>query len=246
MKKYVEKFIDWFLIFCIYAFLGWLFEVGLFFILKKKFINRGFMFGPYLPIYGIGMIILLFILRKFITKRHETNNMAYLNISTITLITFIYVTIIEYTTPKIYRVDTFFYNYGIGLLLVNVIGVIITNIIIYKSRNKKITHFDTTPILVFLSIWIITTTLEFVSHYAIETFSNKMLWNYAHDFLNINKRVNWDASKCFAFGGTFAIYLVQPLVHKFLIDTKKSTKIILSVIILIPMLIDLSINLFFK
>lgn len=246
MRRFVEKTTDCYLIFCIYAFLGWLFEVGLFLIKDHKFINRGYLFGPYLPIYGIGMLILLFIFQKFITKRHETNNMAYASISTITIITFIYVSIIEYTVPKIHRVDTFFQTYGIGLLLINVIGLLILNALLYKTDNSKLKHIDTTPILVFLGIWIITTTLEFISHYAIEEFTGKMLWNYSNEFLNINKRVNWDASKFFAIGGTIAIYLVQPLIHKFLIETKKSTKLFLSIIILIPMIIDLSLKLFFK
>ena len=208
MRRIVEKITDCYLIFCIYAILGWLFEVGLFFIKDHKFINRGYLIGPYLPIYGIGMIILLFIFHKFIIKRHETNNMIYASISTITILTFIYITIIEYTTPTIHRVDYFLKHYGIGLLLVNVIGLLILNVILYKTDNSKVKHIDTTPVLVFLGIWVIATTLEFVSHYMIEKYTGKMLWNYSNDFLNINKRINWDASKCFAIGGTFAIYFI--------------------------------------
>ena len=32
------------------------------------FVNRGFLHGPYLPIYGIGVLVLYFVLRKLIKK----------------------------------------------------------------------------------------------------------------------------------------------------------------------------------
>lgn len=41
--------------FFIYSFLGWLMESTLNTLRQKTFINRGFLMGPYCPIYGIGM-----------------------------------------------------------------------------------------------------------------------------------------------------------------------------------------------
>ncbi len=54
-----------FVLFVIYSFLGWFMEsVGG--ILKvKKFVNRGFLIGPYCPIYGIGVICLTLLLNKY-------------------------------------------------------------------------------------------------------------------------------------------------------------------------------------
>lgn len=40
---------------------GWLWEVLLFYIKDREFVNRGFLHGPYLPIYGIGAAILSFL-----------------------------------------------------------------------------------------------------------------------------------------------------------------------------------------
>ena len=57
-------------------------------------------------------------------------------------------------------------------------------------------------------------------------------------FLNINKRVNWDASRNFAIGGTFLLYTVQPILNKYLPKIKINHKIIITAIIGIPMLID--------
>ncbi len=41
--------------FFIYSFLGWLMESTLNTLKQKSFINRGFLLGPYCPIYGVGM-----------------------------------------------------------------------------------------------------------------------------------------------------------------------------------------------
>lgn len=41
--------------FFIYSFLGWLMESTINTVRQKSFINRGFLIGPYCPIYGVGM-----------------------------------------------------------------------------------------------------------------------------------------------------------------------------------------------
>lgn len=46
--------------FVIYAFLGWVCEDLYCGIPKKKFINRGFLYGPYCPIYGVGALLVLY------------------------------------------------------------------------------------------------------------------------------------------------------------------------------------------
>ena len=46
----------------VYSFAGWLLESTYKTIYKKKFINSGFLIGPYCPIYGFGAIIMLLIL----------------------------------------------------------------------------------------------------------------------------------------------------------------------------------------
>lgn len=51
------NFYEIILLFFIYAFIGWLFEVILSVFEHHKFINRGFLIGPWLPIYGFGGFI---------------------------------------------------------------------------------------------------------------------------------------------------------------------------------------------
>ena len=244
MKKILQKIPDIYIIFCVYALIGWIYEVSLYLIRDHIFVNRGVLFGPFLPIYGFGSLILLLLLNKFMNKKHESNNLVYSSIAISIIVTFISVTIIEYTTPKIYRVDYFLKQYGLILLIINLIIICITNYLIKK--NHKLQNIDTTIVIVFLLIWIITTLVEYISHYFIDVYSHKMLWDYSKDFLNINKRVNWDASRNFAIGGTFFLYTVQPLINKFLKNNKLNTKIIISLIIGIPMLIDFIINVILK
>ncbi len=46
----------YFTMFIIYAVLGWIMECILLFTEKHRFINRGFLIGPYCPIYGVGVV----------------------------------------------------------------------------------------------------------------------------------------------------------------------------------------------
>lgn len=61
----VYNFFEYFLSFILYSFLGWSIEVMLGFIIHKKFINRGFLIGPYCPIYGFGMTLIVLLLRDY-------------------------------------------------------------------------------------------------------------------------------------------------------------------------------------
>lgn len=56
----------YFLLFLIYSVIGWIMEVTLSFIENHKFINRGFLIGPYCPIYGTGAIIITLLLNRYV------------------------------------------------------------------------------------------------------------------------------------------------------------------------------------
>lgn len=43
---------------------GWLWEVALYLVLEHKFVNRGVLLGPWLPIYGAGGLFLYFLLYR--------------------------------------------------------------------------------------------------------------------------------------------------------------------------------------
>lgn len=54
----------WFLWLMIYSILGWIYESSLCSVSGKKFINRGFLNGPYCPIYGYGALLVILILGR--------------------------------------------------------------------------------------------------------------------------------------------------------------------------------------
>jgi uncharacterized membrane protein len=56
---YTYHFIQWVFFFFIYCFLGWIWESAFVSIRDRRFTNRGFMYGPLLPIYGSGAICIL-------------------------------------------------------------------------------------------------------------------------------------------------------------------------------------------
>ena len=51
--------VDIILFFTIYSFLGWVLETVFASIIERKFINRGFLIGPFTPIYGFGGVLIV-------------------------------------------------------------------------------------------------------------------------------------------------------------------------------------------
>lgn len=62
---YHYTFIQWLFFFYFYSFFGWCFESTYVSIKSKKLVNRGFMRGPFLPIYGSGAIMMLVVSSPF-------------------------------------------------------------------------------------------------------------------------------------------------------------------------------------
>ncbi|MBF4695006.1 putative ABC transporter permease [Fusibacter ferrireducens] len=58
-------FITLFLIFVSYAFIGWVTEVIYAYSKEHKWINRGFLYGPFCPIYGVGAVAIIGIVEFF-------------------------------------------------------------------------------------------------------------------------------------------------------------------------------------
>ena len=56
---------QYFLLFMIYSVAGWIMEVALKYREKKKIINRGFLIGPYCPIYGYGAVSITLLLYRY-------------------------------------------------------------------------------------------------------------------------------------------------------------------------------------
>lgn len=57
---------QWLLFFYIYCFIGWCFESSYVSIKSRRLVNRGFIRGPFLPLYGCGAIVMLFLAKPFL------------------------------------------------------------------------------------------------------------------------------------------------------------------------------------
>ena len=66
-NKNIKKY---YLYFMMYSIIGWLYEVILeVFIYKWGYSDRGILFGPYCPVYGVGALFFLFIVYPLINKK---------------------------------------------------------------------------------------------------------------------------------------------------------------------------------
>lgn len=70
-----------FISFVFYSLIGWIIEVIDQFYRQKKFINRGFLLGPYCPVHGTGALLMLLLLSRF------SNNAFLLFISSVLICT---------------------------------------------------------------------------------------------------------------------------------------------------------------
>lgn len=83
--------------FFIYSFLGWIYESLYVSIRKKEWVNRGFLNGPYIPIYGVGASLFIIIFNNEFTIA-LTNHLNVQNVFYLFLIGMISATVLEYIT----------------------------------------------------------------------------------------------------------------------------------------------------
>ncbi len=65
MFDFFYNFIVLSALFLIYSFVGWIIEVMYTLIEQKKFVNRGFLIGPLVPIWGTGAVLITLILKPY-------------------------------------------------------------------------------------------------------------------------------------------------------------------------------------
>lgn len=82
--------------FFIYCMIGWVWESTYESILNKKILNRGFLNGPYIPIYGFGGIAILLFLQRF-----QSENFWSLQTLKIYIIGAVGATLMEYITSYV-------------------------------------------------------------------------------------------------------------------------------------------------
>lgn len=83
-------FINYFFLFFLYSIIGWISETTYVAIQEKKLVDRGFLIGPYCPIYGFGAIIMILYLTQYKN-----------NILTVFILAMVLCSILEYFTSYI-------------------------------------------------------------------------------------------------------------------------------------------------
>lgn len=73
--------------FVFYSFAGWCLEVLYYFKNERRFVNRGFLYGPFCPIYGFGVLFLVVFLDNY---KH--------NIFALFFLACFFTTVLEYIT----------------------------------------------------------------------------------------------------------------------------------------------------
>ena len=86
----IDDIIKYIFLFFIYSFAGWLMETIRVSIKSKRFIDRGFLIGPYCRVYGCGLVFLIIALNNYKD-----------NLLTLFLLSMVYCGILEYFTSWI-------------------------------------------------------------------------------------------------------------------------------------------------
>ena len=166
-----EKLQNIILYFFIYSFIGWCLETIYAFLVLGHFVNRGFLFGPYCPIYGFGAVLLILLLNNMKGKPIQEFILAAIAFT-------IFEYIVSYVLEVIFGLRWWDYSedllnlqgrvsiaYSIlwgllGILLIEIIHPFIQKLIVKAKKhvNKKMDN-----IVVILLICTILTDLVFSS-----------------------------------------------------------------------------------
>ncbi len=135
----MNDFIFYFLIFLIYSFIGWIIETIYTYITKGELVNRGFLIGPYCPIYGVGALIMIVFLKPY----HD-------DLFVLFVVSMVVCTIMEYITSyvmeKVFKARWWDYsdlplNIDGRVCLLNSIEFGILSVILIKYINNYIVNF---------------------------------------------------------------------------------------------------------
>ena len=156
-----------FLLFLIYSVIGWICEVVYCSVIERKFVNRGFLMGPLCPIYGVGGLLVIFLLEPF------KENLYYL----------------------------------------------------------------------FVMAVVVTTLLEYVTSWALESIFATKWWDYSQFRLNIRGRVCLLNSLLFGAMSVIAVHFVHPAILNMLFMVPAESRILLARVLFAVLAVDFTLTL---
>ncbi len=142
------------------CFIGWIWEVSLSMITYGKFINRGVLHGPWIPIYGVGCVLILLVLKRFRTRPKVEFGLSILLCGNIEYFTGLFLEL-THNGQKWWDYTGYFLNlngricaegllvFGIGgMAFVYILAPMIDNFV-RSHLNKKVSVFCLVLLLVF-------------------------------------------------------------------------------------------------
>ena len=160
--------------FWIFAVLGWIMEIIVCSFGEKKIVNRGFLIGPYCPIYGFGASIMLL----FIPYKDDPFTCFVLSLFTCSILEYFS----SYLMEKMFKIrwwdyssDTFNINGRVCLrnaLAFGALGVIFTRYLYPVVSNLFTMLNDSTVLVLSIIVLIITTVDIIVSFKAMDSVKN--------------------------------------------------------------------------
>lgn len=153
----MEKFLYYFFIFFIYSVIGWIIESTYVAIKEKKFTNRGFLIGPYCPIYGFGSLTMILYLEQYKDNLITVFLLAIILCSTLEYLTSFFMEKLFHARWWDYSNEKFNLNgriCGKNALLFGLGGVFIIYII-HPIINKVMLSINETLLLILIIIFFI-------------------------------------------------------------------------------------------
>lgn len=224
----MTEFKIYFLLFMTYSFIGWIIEIIDRFKVNKKIVNRGFLIGPYIPIYGSCAIVMLLLL-------HSVKSPTILFLSCI-LIASIGEYLTSYVMEKVFHArwwdySDYKFNLNGRICLINCLGFGVLGFILIKYLNNFLyniySNFNIITInilfYILITIFIIDLIVSFNVIFKIKNMSLKFV--NPDNTNEITKKVreliknNWLVKRLF-----MAFPNVKPIIKKGALTIKNTTK----------------------
>ena len=224
----MTEFKIYFLLFITYSFIGWIIEIIDRFKVNKKIVNRGFLIGPYIPIYGSCAIVMVLLL-------HSVKSPTILFLSCILIAIFGYY-LYSYIMEKVFHArwwdySDYKFNLNGRICLINCLGFGVLGFILIKYLNNFFyniySNFNIITInilfYILITIFIIDLIVSFNVIFKIKNMSLKFV--NPDNTNEITKKVreliknNWLVKRLF-----MAFPNVKPIIKKGALTIKNTTK----------------------
>lgn len=204
-------FVNLALYFFIYAFIGYLSEVVACSVVQKKMVNRGFLFGPIVPVYGFGALL---ILGATYPLTHAADFLA--------------------STSA-------FTDAGASVTFTSALADAGTSVASVPLASFLEPLSSNPPLLilaVFVVSAVVCSILEYLTSFLLEKLFHLRYWDYSHKFANLHGRICLQNALIFGLGGVIAALWAHPLVAQFVAWLNPTFRTVTAIVLLTFITLD--------